>query len=86
MKKYATLLIATLGFSLLVVGGIASCKQGLGDRCQVDEDCEDDLTCNQATNPPSCSKQGTGVPLDAAIIIDAPDAPTDAPIDAAPDA
>jgi hypothetical protein len=33
-----------------VVGAMAACKQGEGERCQVEEDCEDGLICNAATN------------------------------------
>jgi hypothetical protein len=32
---------------LLCAGG---CKQGLGDRCQIDSDCEDQLYCELAGN------------------------------------
>jgi len=61
---------------------VAACKQGEGDRCQVDADCADGLVCNQATQ--SCAKtNGGGIdaniadgpPADAAVdTIDAPDA------------
>ncbi len=30
---------------VVVLGGLAGCKQGVGDRCQVNSDCEDDLIC-----------------------------------------
>jgi len=34
-------LISSFALSL----GLAGCKQGVGDRCQVNSDCEDDLIC-----------------------------------------
>ena len=33
-----------------VIGAMTACKQGEGDRCQVEADCEDGLICNAATN------------------------------------
>jgi len=30
---------------VVVLGGLSGCKQGVGDRCQVNSDCEDDLIC-----------------------------------------
>jgi hypothetical protein len=30
---------------VLSLGALAGCKQGVGDRCQVNSDCEDDLIC-----------------------------------------
>jgi hypothetical protein len=72
---------------ILLAGGVTvllGCKQGEGERCQVNSDCESGLQCNQGTKPPSCQKTvGGGVaatvpdfdidapPVDA---IDAPDA------------
>jgi hypothetical protein len=60
-------------FALVVAG----CKSGVGDRCQVNADCQDGLVCNQAKN--TCQgKQGVGG-IDAAV----PDGPKpDAPPDA----
>jgi hypothetical protein len=55
-----------------------ACGQGIGDRCQVDEDCDgygDGVVCNKATD--TCQNQNGGS-LDAAV----PDAPIDAPPDA----
>jgi hypothetical protein len=83
----ARLLTASL-FGLILAGGLAvgtlatGCKAGLGDRCQVEADCQDGLLCNLATN--SCQKNGGGQ-LDATV----PDAPAgsgDAAVDAAVDA
>jgi hypothetical protein len=33
--------------------GLAGCKQGLGERCQVTADCDDGLTCSQS-EPRTC--------------------------------
>ena len=80
MKKW----IAIAVFSVAVTG----CKQGQGERCQVDSDCADGLSCTQA-EPKTCGGdeheqvdaetpvQTIDASIDAAI-----DAPTDAPIDA----
>ncbi|MBS1119328.1 MAG: hypothetical protein H6Q90_1556 [Deltaproteobacteria bacterium] len=82
MKKLIAFPLLAL-LSLFVVG-VASCKQGEGDRCQVAADCTDGLICNQATQ--TCAKTtGGGIDAtvpDAPIVIDAPtviDAPPDAP-------
>ncbi len=63
---------------------IAGCKQGIGDRCQVEADCETGLVCNQA----DMKCQATGSKPEDAMVPDAPkgdggvDATTDAPRDA----
>ena len=59
----------------LVAGAIVSCKEGKGDRCQIDEDCGNNLVCNKATN--TCQETSGGA-FDAEV----PDAPRDAPPDA----
>ena len=59
---------------LIAILAIAGCKQGKGERCQVEADCQDGLVCNQATN--TC-QTGLGGGIDATV----PDAP---PGDAAP--
>jgi hypothetical protein len=41
-------------FALLLAG----CKQGVGDRCNVDADCEDGLICSR---PPGGTAQSGGV-------------------------
>lgn len=62
--------------ALLICLIVAGCKQGEGERCQVDNDCQSPLVCNKAKN--TC--QGTsGGDLDASI----PDGPK---VDAAGDA
>ncbi len=78
--------------SILVIAPIAfvACKQQEGERCQVDDDCEDPLVCAQATL--TCADNDTSSALDAMPPLDAPDAPVspdappDAPRDAMPDA
>jgi hypothetical protein len=73
--------LALLSFSLAAT---AACKQGPGDRCQVDADCEDGLTCSQA-DPKICGDQSNTEPLDASL----PEAGTpitDAAVDATVDA
>lgn len=86
IKRTVSLVIASLALSALAIGGIASCKQGEGKRCQVQADCEEGLQCNQAEG--KCLARPMGdidAPTDAPT--DAPDdAPIDAPIDSAIDA
>jgi hypothetical protein len=67
-----------------VLGAMASCKQGVGERCQVQSDCEGGLTCNAATG--TCEEGISSV--DGSFIPDArvdggPNDP-DAELDAAP--
>lgn len=58
--------------------GIAGCKQGLGERCQVTADCDDGLTCSQA-EPKTCGGLNQQQ-IDAEIPpMDAMDAPPDDP-------
>jgi hypothetical protein len=61
---------------VLVAIVVAGCKQGVGDRCQINADCADGLICNQAKN--TCQSQAGVGGIDAAV----PDAPKDAPPDA----
>jgi len=69
-----------LFLGLLVVLALAGCKQGEGEVCQTDDDCESGLNCNAATG--RCQERGTIVPpIDAAV-----DASGDAGPDAGPDA
>ena len=65
-----------LSLSLLA---LPACKQGQGERCQVDSDCEEGLLCAPATK--TCEHTASGG-FDAS-----PDAiPIDAGIDGMPDA
>ena len=59
--------------------GVSACKQGVGERCQINDDCETNI-CNAATGV--CQEPG-GPITDAAPINDAPPTP-DAGPDAAP--
>jgi hypothetical protein len=54
----------------------AGCKQGRGERCQVNSDCESPLICSNA-EPKTCvgTSDGEDSPIDAAV----------PPSDAAPD-
>lgn len=71
------LVLAILLATLFAVGLVASCKQGEGERCQVDDDCEDPLVCAQATQ--TCADNDTSSGIDAMPPTDAPDAAVDAP-------
>jgi hypothetical protein len=55
----------------LVALWAAGCKQGRGERCQVDADCADGLTCSQS-EPKTCGGDST-TQVDA---LPPPDAPT----------
>ncbi len=70
---------ALLAVALPLLGVMASCKQGEGQRCQVQSDCEDGLTCNVGEGV--CRATSTSA-VDA---LPPPDAAIDAPVDA-PDA
>ena len=71
MKRIAPVIIACAILALTIV---AACKQGKGDRCQIDDDCANGLVCNKATN--TC-QDTTGTGIDATV--------PDAPIDMMPD-
>lgn len=76
--KRLLLIFAVLGCAMYV-----GCKQGDGDRCQVDSDCQSGL-CNKSKG--TCATVGGSGPIDAevpdGIPVDAPkDAPADAPHD-----
>ena len=59
---------------LIAAAGTAGCKQGVGERCQVREDCTPPLICNMATQ--TCADMAGG-DIDASI----PHAPRGAPPD-----
>jgi hypothetical protein len=50
---------------------LSACKQGLGDRCEVNDDCGSG-TCSQAVPKVCVSKQSNDSPIDASLPIDAP--------------
>jgi hypothetical protein len=82
VKQTITLIAASLALIALALGGVASCKQGEGERCQVADDCAEGLACNQGEGV--CrSVSSDNQPIDAEL---PPDAPPDAAIDARVDA
>ena len=82
LKRTLSLVAASLALIALALGGVASCEQGEGARCQGDDDCAEGLTCNQGEGV--CrSDSSDNQPADAEL---PPDAPPDAPIDARIDA
>lgn len=60
------------------------CKQGIGDRCEIDSDCASG-TCSQAVPKICVSKQSDDTQIDATLPIDAAAPPIDAPSDAVRD-
>lgn len=82
-------MLRRLAFVTLFAAAAVACKQGEGERCQVDNDCESGLVCAALTD--TCEKSAVGPerdagPPDAEPPIDGP--PVDAePVDAGmPDA
>jgi len=62
--------------SLVVLAlGLFGCKQGEGEVCQINDDCQEGLECNAGTR--RCQKPGTVGTPDASI--DEPDAAADEP-------
>lgn len=54
----------SIGVAVVLTLALGACEQGVGERCQVQSDCEDGLVCNKATN--QCQNQtevdaGTGL-------------------------
>ena len=78
MKKLMWILVA--------VASSGGCKQGLGERCQINDDCVSPYVCNQAKM--QCQETTTGG-IDATVpdapfnVVDA--SPTDAAVDAVVD-
>jgi hypothetical protein len=76
----------SLPLLLLLLAFAPACKQGDGERCQIDDDCSSGLECSNSQH--ICVPVGVGTP-DAVPVSDArPDGPTpdggpDAPDDAA---
>ena len=76
MRKFVALFV----FGAALAGAFVACKQGKGDRCQVNADCQDGLLCSSATG--MCVGSGAMNEIDASVP-DAPkvDAMRDAPAD-----
>lgn len=68
----------------LLAPSLAGCKQGAGERCQVNSDCADG-NCSQA-EPRVCGGNDSAQFDAAPLPIDAPDDAAEVPVDAAPDA
>jgi hypothetical protein len=84
LKRTLSLVAASLALSALAIGGVASCKQGEGQRCQTQADCEEGLQCNEGEGV--CRERPMGaidaLPPEFDPLIDAPiDAPIDSSID-----
>jgi len=61
-----------LAWVAAALAGAAGCKQGLGDRCQVTDDCQTGLVCSTGTNTHVCTTTtalfvDAGTPADARI-------------------
>jgi hypothetical protein len=79
MRRRLACVLAPLAVVGLTVGLISGCKQKAGERCQVNDDCDTDLVCNQGTGV--CQPK-SAVSADSNL---SPDSQVDAgPIDSAP--
>ena len=67
---------------VLIALTLVGCKQGLGERCQINDDCTSPYVCNQAKK--ECQETTTGG-IDATVL-DSPVVVLDAPVDAGVDA
>jgi hypothetical protein len=68
---------------VLALAAAVGCKQGEGERCQTDDDCEEGLTCSFTSSPPKCLP--TAPTTDDAAVFDMAVPPVDVlapPIDA----
>ena len=61
-------LFAVFVASLIPIALVAACKQGEGERCQVNDDCESPLVCAQATHTCASSQSSSGI--DANLPVD----------------
>jgi hypothetical protein len=50
--------IAVVGLTV----GLGACRQGLGERCQIDSDCQEGLICSQAGTFPTCRQPSANLP------------------------
>lgn len=76
MKRLRVLFLVAMASAAI----LTACKQGRGDRCQIDDDCSRGLICNKATD--TCQETSGGGDIDATVPDASPDAPIDAPSDA----
>jgi len=77
------LAVVVFVFAAAVAAGMTSCKQGDGDRCQVQSDCSGGLICNQATGTCQSTTSGADGNISPDARVDGgPDAAADAAVDA----
>lgn len=57
----------------VVVSGAAGCKQGLGERCQVNDDCSSGV-CSSASPKVCVGDNNNQTPIDAMLPLDTGDA------------
>jgi hypothetical protein len=62
--------VAVVGLAL----GLGACRQGLGDRCQIDSDCQDGLFCSSAGTFPTCRQRSASLPDASTVDGPIPDA------------
>jgi hypothetical protein len=77
VRRVSRAAIVFAACALFAGGFVAACRQGEGERCQVNDDCEDPLVCVEATH--TCATSNSSMGIDATIPLDAPDAMPDAP-------
>ena len=66
--------------AFVVIALVAGCKSGVGQRCQVQSDCQGNLVCNETKGV--CESSGGGSNIDAEA---PPDISVDSPVDAGTD-
>ncbi|HEX2657106.1 MAG TPA: hypothetical protein VHU40_02485 [Polyangia bacterium] len=54
--------LGTLALVGILAAGLASCKQGVGDRCQVDSDCSSGLMCVGSKEMDNATCKSTSAP------------------------
>jgi hypothetical protein len=92
--RFARLAVTVVVFAGAIALAAVGCRQGAGEPCQIDSDCEDGLTCSGQGLCSTTSDNGGPIidaaPADArpdATFIDgAPPPPVDAAVDATVDA
>jgi hypothetical protein len=66
-----SLRLPVLPILVLLVSGLAGCKQGLGERCELDSDCESGLLCSTGSAR-TCENPALSVPDASTDLRDAP--------------